>query len=399
MTATSDPMYDWIRDACAIVGIGATEYSKASGVSVTALAAEAAGRAVVDAGIDVGEIDGIVRNNYDEVSAPALADSLGLDDLGYWGETGTGGAAPCAMVGQAVAAIRSGQARTVLVFRSLNGRSGRRLGKGLPASDSIGGKGATIEFFAPYGLTSPGQYFALVARRHMIEHGLTQRALGEIALTCRRRANANPDAQMFERTLSYDEYLDARMISDPLRLFDFCLETDGAAAVIVTSTPRARDLPNRPALIRSVAQATGPRVGPGQMYPALLRERLTEMPSRWAAPRLFGRAGLGPEDVDVAQLYDCFTITVLQQIEDYGFAAPGEGGPFVESGNIDLDGQLPLNTAGGQLSEGYIHGMNHILEGVRQIRGTSTNQVPDAEVSLVTSAPPPGTSALLLVAP
>lgn len=394
----TDERYDWVPDACAIAGIGTTAYSKASGVSPTALAVEAALNAIEDAGLRPADIDGFVRSDYDETSPGALADALGIDDIAYWGQTGAGGAAPCAMVGQAVAAIRSGQAKNVLVYRALNGRSGRRLGKGVATTSGVGGASSYLELFSPYGMTSPGQFFAMIARRHIEEHSLTERALAEIALTCRRRANANPAAQMHDRTLSLEDYFAARMISSPLRLFDFCLETDGAAAVIVTSTPRARDLKQTPALIRSVAQATGPRLGPGQMYPVLMSDSLTSLPSRRAADRLYARAGLGPEDVDVAQLYDCFTITVFLQLADYGFCKPGEASDFIESGALELSGSLPINTAGGQLSESYIHGMNHIVEGVRQIRGTSTSQVPDAQVSLVTSAPPPGTSALLLVA-
>lgn len=395
----SELSYDWVPDACAIAGIGTTAFTKSSGVSPTALAAEAALAAIGDAGLEPGDIDGFVRSDYDETSPVALADALGLEDVAYWGQTGAGGAAPCAMVGQAAAAVRSGLARHVLVYRALNGRSGRRLGRGVPPAAGVGGGSTYLELFAPYGLTTPGQFFAMVARRYMTEYGLTERALADIALTCRRRANANPAAQMYTRTLTADDYFDARMISAPLRLFDFCLETDGAAAIVVTSTPRARDLAQRPVLIRAVAQAAGGRVGPGQMYPVLMSESLTGLSSRRAAGRLYERAALGPEDVDVAQLYDCFTITLFLQLADYGFCKPEETTEFVGSGALDLGGAIPVNTAGGQLSEAYIHGMNHVVEGVRQIRGTSTGQVPGAQVSLVTSAPPPGTSALLLVAP
>ncbi|MDT0202686.1 thiolase C-terminal domain-containing protein [Nocardioides sp. AE5] len=387
----------WVPDACAIAGIGATAYTKASGVSVTALAAEAALAAVRDAGLEVDDIDGMVRSDYDEVSQAALADTLGIDDLRYWGQTGAGGAAPCAMVGQAVAAIRSGLATTVLVYRALNGRSGRRLGKGVHVEGGVGGNSTYLELFSPWGMTSPGQFFAMLARRHMEVNGLTPQALAEIAMVCRRRANANPAALMYDRTMTEDDYYSARKIADPLRLFDFCLENDGGAAVVVTTAERARDLAQPPALIRSVTQATGVRVGPGQMYPVLMGESLTELPSRTAAELLYARAGLRPADVDVAQFYDCFTITLLVQLADYGFCRPEEASDFVTSGALDLAGALPVNTAGGQLSESYIHGMNHILEGVRQIRGTSTSQVDGARVSLVTSAPPPGTSALLLV--
>jgi acetyl-CoA acetyltransferase len=237
-----------------------------------------------------------------------------------------------------------------------------------------------------------------MARRHMIEYGSTPEQLGAIALACRDRALANPCAQMHGRPLTMDDYLSARMISSPLRLYDYCLETDGAAALVVTSSDRARDGRHGAVLVHAVAQASVPGTQPGVMFPALMRESITSLSSRAVAETLWARSGLGPEDVDVAQLYDCFTITLLLQLEDYGFAKRGEGGGFAAEGGIGLEGPLPCNTSGGHLSEGYIHGMNHIVEGVRQVRGTSTAQVPGAEVSLVTSAPPPASSALILTA-
>jgi acetyl-CoA acetyltransferase len=203
---------------------------------------------------------------------------------------------------------------------------------------------------------------------------------------------------MHGRPLSMDDYLAARMISRPLRLFDFCLETDGACAVVVTSAARARECRRPPVLIRAVAQGSVPSPQPGLQYPVLMRECITALPARAVAQTLYRRAGLGPDDIDVAQVYDCFTITVLMQLEDYGFCAKGDGGAFVSSGAIGLGGRLPINTGGGHMSEGYIHGMNHIVEGVRQIRGDSTSQVAGAEVCLVTSTPLPPGSALILTA-
>lgn len=388
----------WQRDRCAIVGVGETAYSKDSGTSVTALAAQAALAALADAGIDPADVDGIVRNDMDLVSCAALADAIGARDLTYYGEAGPGGSGPCAMVAQAVGAILSGQAHTVVVFRSLNGRSGNRFGLSSELARSIGGGESMTEFFGPYGLLAPGQFFALLTREYMLRTGLTSEQLGHVALAARRHANNNPRAQMHARKMTLDDYLNSRMLSSPLRLFDYCLETDGAAAVVVTTTERARDLRQRPALIRAAAMASGPRPQPGQMYPVLMRSDPLSLPSRYCARTLYRRAGLGPADVDVAQLYDCFTITALLQLPDYGFCGVGEAGEFAAAGELELGGSLPFNTSGGHMSEGYIHGMNHIVEGVRQIRGTSTNQVPDAEVSLVTSAPPPSTSALLLVA-
>jgi acetyl-CoA acetyltransferase len=386
------------RDRCAIVGIGATDYSRDSGRSDLSLATQAALAAIDDAGLSPKDIDGIVRCDMDLVRPNDLVQSLGLDGLSYFGEVGPGGVAPCGMVGQAVAAILSGQATTVLVFRCLNGRSGRRYGRSSATTTRVGGGGTYDEFFLPYGLLTPGQIFGLMAQRHMIEYGTSDKDLGAIALACRARANANPLAQMHDRPLTMDDYLAARMISRPLRLFDFCLETDGGCAVIVTSADRARDLRKPPVLIRAVAQGSLPSPQPGIQFPVLLRESITTLPAKPTADTLYRRAGLGPEDIDVAQIYDCFTITVLLQLEDFGFCPKGEGGPFASSGEIDLGGRIPINTGGGHLSEGYIHGMNHIVEGVRQIRGESTSQVPDAQVCLVTSTPLPPGSALILVA-
>jgi acetyl-CoA acetyltransferase len=201
---------------------------------------------------------------------------------------------------------------------------------------------------------------------------------------------------MQARKLTMQDYLESRMIAEPLRLFDFCLESDGAACVIVTSAERARDLRQQPVLIRAVAQASIPDPQPGIQFPVLMRETITELPARAVAGVLYRRADLTAADIDVAQLYDCFTITVLMQLEDWGFCAKGEGGPFAASGALDLTGGIPINTGGGHLSEGYIHGMNHVLEGVRQIRGDSTSQVPGAQNCLVTATPLPPGSALIL---
>ena len=384
------------RDKCAIVGIGATDFSRASGRSELTLATQASLAALADAGLTAADVDGIIRCDMDNVRGNDLAHSLGIRNVTYMGENGPGGAAPCAMVGQAVAAILSGQATTVLVFRSLNGRSGVRFGQSPVAGARVGGAGTYDELFNPYGLLTPGQVFALMARRHMLEYGTEPEHLGGIAMACRARANNNPLAQMHERTLTMDDYLAGRMISAPLRLFDFCLETDGACAVVVTSAERAGDLRQPPALIRAVAQGSIPDPQPGIQFPVLMRESLTTLPAKQVAETLYRRAGLGPDDVDVAQLYDCFTITVLLQLEDWGFCKKGEGGPFVAAGEIEMDGTIPINTGGGHLSEGYIHGMNHIVEGVRQVRGTSSNQVAGAETCLVTCTPLPPGSALLL---
>jgi acetyl-CoA acetyltransferase len=386
------------RDRCAVVGIGNTEFSTNSGRSVLSLATEASTKAIADAGLRPEDIDGIVRCDFDIVTQSDLANSLGLPDLRYWSAHGPGGSAPCSMMASAVGAVLSGQANNVLVFRSMNGRSGFRLGKGRNQNDTgpIGGNGSYEEFFVPYGSVSPGQVWAMLAQRHMHDYGTTSEQLGRIATTVREAANGNPNAQLGHKTLTLEDYLAGPMISSPLRLYDYCLETDGACAVVVSSTERARDMAQKPALIAGVAMGSVPGVQGGMAAPTMLRPDPMTFPSTAVAKTLYERAGMGPSDIDVAQFYDCFTITVLVQFEDYGFCEVGEGGPFAESGAIAKGGSLPINTAGGNLSEGYIHGMSHIVEGVRQIRGESTSQVPGAETCLVTSGLPIITSAMIL---
>jgi acetyl-CoA acetyltransferase len=381
-----------------VVGIGQTEFSKESGRSVLSLATEASTKAIADAGLTPQDIDGIVRCDFDVVTHADLATALGTPNLTYWSALGPGGSAPCSMMANAVAAIVSGQANAVLVFRSMNGRSGFRLGKGRNQNDvgPIGGNGSYEEFFVPYGMVSPGQVWAMLAQRHMYQYGTTKEQLGAIALTVRERANANPAAQMGHKTLTMDEYLSAPVISTPLGLYDYCLESDGACAVVVTTAERARDLAQPAAVISAVAMGSVPSPQGGMAGPTMMRPDPMLFPSTSVAKTLYQRAGMGPSDIDVAQFYDCFTITVLVQLEDYGFCDVGEGGPFAESGAVGKGGSLPINTSGGNLSEAYIHGMSHIVEGVRQIRGDSTSQVPGAETCLVTSGLPIITSAMIL---
>lgn len=384
------------RDRCAITGVGTTDFSKRSGRSTLTLAAQAGLAAIHDAGLTPADIDGIVRCEMDETIHADLAAALGMPNVTYWAAGSWAGAAPCGMVSLAVDAICSGNATNVLVFRSLNGRSGRRFGQGWLSDAEVGGRGSYLEYLAPYGLQSPGMVYALFARRHMLEYGTTSEHLGHIALATNARANANPSAQRFGRKLTMADYLESRMLADPLRLYDFCLETDGAAAVVVSAAERATDAPHRRVLIRAVTQADLPQPRPGGLWGNVLAGPLTNQ-GRSLAERLYSLAGVGPADIDVAQIYDCFTITVLMQLEDYGFCAPGEGGPFAASGALELGGALPINTSGGNLADGYIHGMSHIVEGVQQLRGMSTSEVPGAQTCLVTSGiPGPGSSALIL---
>ncbi len=386
------------RDTCSIVGVGNTEYSRNSGRSELTLASEAVEAALKDAGLTVADVDGLVRCDYDVVTPHALSMSLGIKNLTYFGDVGPGGTAPPGQVAHAVAAILSGQAKTVVVYRALNGRSGLRLGSGKQRihSDVVGGRGTYDELFIPYGLIAAGQAFGMYAQRHMIDFGTTTDQLAEVALVCRENANDNPNAQSGGKNLTLDEYHNSRMIATPLRLFDYCQETDGACALVITSTERAKDLRQHPVLISSVAMGAPDDVRGGVIFPSVTRKDITYLSSFNCAKTLYNRAGFGPDEVDVAQVYDCFTISVLIQLEAYGFCKRGESGPFVESGAIRRTGSLPVNTAGGHLSEGYIHGMNMIAEGVRQMRRTANVQVADAETCLVTGGPALLTTALML---
>jgi acetyl-CoA acetyltransferase len=339
-----------------------------------------------------------VRCDLEAVRHNDLAYALGIENLTYWGLTGPGGSAPAAQVAHAVAAVVAGHASHVLVYRSLNGRSGRRFG--LPPSRSqverVGGNGTFEELVFPYGYYTNAQRFALIARRHMIDYGTRSEDLAAIAIACRNRALANPAALMHGRPLTQESYFAARMITDPLRLNDLCLESDGACAVVISRADRALDT-RHPVLIRAAAQGTGRIVAAGESLIAqLVGDSITSFPARAVADTLWRRAGFGPDEVDVAQIYDCFTISVLIQLEDYGFCKPGEGGPFASSGALELDGSLPINTAGGNLSEAYVHGMNHVVEGVKQLRGESTGQTDSPQTCLVTSGIFPGCSAVVL---
>jgi len=388
-----------VRDKVAIVGIGSTEYSRNSGRSELRMALDAILAAIDDAGLKVDDIDGIVKYSIDTSGdPPTVAASLGLPNMTYWSLTSGAGTGSAAVVGHAANALIAGQAKYVVCYRSLNGNSGTKYGThiGKPTRMEAGGNYSYDEFHGPYGLYAPAQFFAMLAQRHMIEYGTKQEALGQIAVACRSHATANPNAQM-RTPISMEDYENSRWISEPLHLLDCCLTTDGAAAVVLTTADRARDLKRPPVYVSAWGQAAGPDVTPGVLFPWLSRGEIAETTGRYLAPRLYGMAGVGPEDIDVAQFYDCFTITVLLQLEDYGFCKKGEASDWIGDGSrIRLGGDLPINTAGGNLSEGYIHGFNHVLEGVRQMRRESTAQVMDASYCLVTGGAPPPTSGLIL---
>lgn len=367
--------------AC-IVGIGETTYCRkpGSGLSQMALQLKAALAAIADAGLKASQIDGIMPfPNLGK--AEALAASLGCADLRFAATINMGGAAPVAALRMAAMAVTSGAADYVLVPGGWNGYSGERVrATSADDDDSIPGAQIARDYYMPYGLTAPPQWYALMARRHMHEYGTTAEQLGAVALAMRHHAQLNPAALMHGKPLTMSDYLASPMIASPYRLLDCCLETDGAAAFIVASAERARDMPQR--LVRVLGAAAG------QPYPAdeiTNRREFHRIGLTSAAPEAFGQAGIKPADVDFAEIYDCFTFEVIQQIEEAGFCARGEGGSFVQDGGIRLGGRLPVNTHGGLLSHAHSLGLGHVVEAVRQLRGEAgARQVPDAEVGVVT---------------
>lgn len=369
------------NQAC-IVGIGETKYSRGegSGMTLLGLQLQAAANAIADAGLKNSQVDGIMP--FPTLgTAESFAANLGCSNLRFAVTVHMGGASPVASLQSAAMAVATGTADYVLILGGWNGYSGSRA-RQLVSQDvaSLPGGAIARDYYLPFGLTAPPQWYSLMARRHMHEYGTKPEQLGAIAIAMRKHAQLNTNAVMRGRPMTLDDYLASPMLADPYRLFDCCLETDGAAALVVTSTARARDLRKVPVSILGVAA--------GQPYPAdeitnrkdIFRTGLTS-----AAPEAFSQAGVTPKDVDFAQIYDCFTFEVLQQIEEVGFCKRGEGGAFVEGGRIELGGELPINTHGGLLSEAHVLGMNHIVEAVRQLRGAAGDrQVKDAEIGVVT---------------
>ena len=376
-----------LRDAAAIVGIAQTPFSKHAAESELALAVGVIRAALDDAGRAPADVDGLVKNAMEATEEHAVVRALGISDLRFFGQIPYGGGATCGMVAHAAAAIAAGLAETVVCWRVRKRASGGRPWAQL--GDAVGGD---AQFGAPYGLLRPADQVALLMRRHMLEYGSTSAQLGAIAVACRTHAARNPGARM-RAPLTVADHQASRLVSDPLRLLDCCLESDAAAALVVTRSGRARDCRWTPALIRGATQATGAQ--PARMLD-YHRARLLESSGHAAAAALYRQAGL----IGCAQLYDSFTPFVLFALEAYGFCPAGDGGRFAADGHLQWPhGSLPVNTHGGSLSEGYIQGMNHVIEAVRQVRGTSSTQLSRVEHVLVTSSTSVPTSALILARP
>jgi acetyl-CoA acetyltransferase len=381
----------------AVAGIGATEFSKQSGRSELQLAAEAVSAALDDAGLTPSDVDGLVTYTQDANDEIAVAREVGIGDLSFFSRVHYGGGAACGTVLHAAMAVATGVAETVVCYRAFNERSGRRFGQ---PDARIGGEpssqGLEMSWHVPYGLMTPAAWVAMFAQRYMHAYGVTSEDFGRVAVAMRRHASTNPAAWFYQRPITLEEHQASRWIVEPLHLLDCCQESDGAVALVVTSAERARDLRRSPALITGAAQGAGA----GQMMmTSYYRDDMTGLPEMGVVGgRLWEQSGLGPSDIQTAILYDHFTPFVLTQLEELGFCGRGEARDFVAGGGIEIDGHLPVNPHGGQLGEAYIHGMNGIAEAVRQIRGTSVNQVAGVHNVLVTAGTGVPTSGLILSA-
>ena len=384
-----------IRGKTAIVGVGATPYYK-RGQSVPetemSMACTAILAALDDAGLTVNDLDGfaIYSNCCDPGSVGAV---LGAPQVRFSASLTSGGGGSAGALGLAAAAIEGGLAKVCVTLMTLQ-QSKRRLGAmvGPPTggANPYGGGGVPPKyaFKAVSGLISPGHSFSVLTQRHMHLYGTKREHFAEVAISQRKNAMNRPTA-LLRSELTLDDYFNAPMISDPLCLFDYTMESDGAVAVITTAIDRARDLRHVPITILGATHGSAGRWGPAIFdYFQMPNEYFASSGHRPVAQDLYALAGVGPEDIDVALLYDHFGPMVLMQLEDYGFCKIGESGDFVASGNIRYGtGSLPVNTHGGHLSEAYIIGMTHIREGVEQLRGAAINQVEGAEHVLVTGGP------------
>lgn len=370
-----------LSDACAIVGVGNTAYTRGTDRSTLSLHLEAARLALADAGLTTDDVDGVLPSAIAGRVAEEFIMNLGLRDVRFSVTAHMGGASVVASIQSACAAIAAGIASCVLIPAGRRGYSGERVSTGSTPPDFL--MEASREFERPYGNLVAVQWFAQAAQRHMFQFGTTSEQFGHVAVTCREHANLNPQALMHGRPMTLADHQASRMISSPFRLFDCSLESDGAGAIVVTSSDRARHLRRPPVFVAGVGEA--------HAYPSTSltqKHDMATVPSlREASRRAFEMAGITVADIDALMIHEGFTWYVLAALEALGVVGIGEGGPFVEDGHIRLGGRLPVNTHGGALSEAHVSGMNHVLEAVRQLRGEvpPARQVPDLEhVAVVT---------------
>jgi acetyl-CoA acetyltransferase len=378
----------------AIAGIGATEFSKESGRSELQLTVEAVRAALADCGLAATDVDGLTTFTMDTSSEIAVARELGIPELRFFSRINFGGGGACATVQQAAMAVATGIADVVVCYRGFNERSESRFGQfSLAAATQVNTNGLDNAWTYPMGLGTPAATVAMQARRYMHEYGATSEDFGRVAVADRRHAASNPHAFFHGKPITLEDHQASRMIVDPLHLLDCCQESDGAVALVVTSAERARDLAQTPAVVAAAAQGSG---ADQYVMTSYYRDDIGIPEMGVVGRELWRQSMLAPDDMPMAILYDHFTPYVLMQLEELGFCGRGEARDFIQGGAIEVGGRLPLNTHGGQLGEAYIHGMNGIAEAVRQLRGTSVNQLPDVPHVLVTAGTGVPTSGLIL---
>ena len=386
-----------IKGKAAIVGVALSEFSRDSGKTELRMTCETILEALDDAGLVVSEVDGLVKHAEDASDEHAVTSSMGMENLAYFGEV-KWGAAPCAMVLRAALGVATGAARCVVVYRAVNGSSKLRM---IPSTKTSGQMSTSDllhwTFLRPYGLTTEAGCVATMARRYMHEVGAKSEQFGWVPVVCREHGAENPKSVHYRKPIQLEDYMASPFVAEPLRRLDCYEEADCAAAVVVTTVELARRLKQAPAAILGGAQSI---VAETEMMAGFYRPETARLPEmRDMGQRLFKMAGVGPGDIRVAQLDDAYAPLVPMQLEELGFCGKGEGAAYCEGGDrIRAGGELPLNTSGGSLGEGHIHGMNHVVEAVRQVRGTSTMQVKDAELALVATGAGGPAAGLILAA-
>jgi acetyl-CoA acetyltransferase len=372
-----------LRDATAIVGLGQTEFSKAAGRSETQLAAEAIVAALADAGLTTAEVDGLVSYTIDPVGETELVRTVGIPEVRFSSRVPYGGGGSQGVLLHAAAAVATGIADVVVAYRAIKARSGERFGRA-----AVGGRGApshegttAMQWCAPYGVLTPASWMSLNSVRYMHTYDVSSEDFGRAVVQFREYAANNPNAHFHKKPITLDEHQSSRWIAEPaIRLFDCCQETDGAVALVITSAERTA-ASDRPVLIGAAANA-------GLFEEEIASNHYTKdiafMDGCAAmAGRLFEGYGFQRSDIDVAMIYDAFSPMFFMQLEALGFCGPGEAKDFIADGKIGPHGSLPCNTNGGLIGEGYIHGLNLTAEAVRQLRGTSPNQLADPTTALI----------------
>jgi acetyl-CoA acetyltransferase len=374
------------KGAAAVVGIGQTEFSKDSDRSELQLAAEAVRAAISDAGLEPTDVDGLVTFVEDTNDPLQVMRSVGIQNLRWLSRTPYGGGGSSATIQHAAAAVISGAADVVAVYRAFNERSGRRFGQPQGTVPM-----PSFNWYLPFGLDTPAKIYSLWYQRYMSTYGLTNEDFGRYTVIAREHAATNPNAWFYRRPITLADHQASRWIVEPiLRLLDCCQESDGGVALVVTSAERANDL-RRPVV--TIDGATQGHIRDGDiMFNYYAPDASRFQQAEYVAEQLWHSTGYRPSDMDAAMIYENFSPAVFLQLEAFGFAGRGEAKDFIGDGQIRTGGQLPVNTHGGLLGEAYIHGVNNILEGVRQIRGVAANQVPGAARVLVSAGP----SALVL---